>query len=223
MFKNLKIGNRLAISFGFVLFLLTTICVLAVLRVGQISNDIDKLVNDKYPKTVWANNIVNHVNIIARALRNSLLVTDPKTAVKELTRVSDSNDVIDLNIANLEQSVRSEEGKKVFAKVVETGKAYLVDQNKFLELQKAGRKNEAVELMLTGLRKSQGEYLTAIGELIEHQSKSMEESGAASLVVAGQTRILIIVLGIAAFVLATLSAWWVTHSITRPTTWTRAT
>jgi methyl-accepting chemotaxis protein len=216
MFKNLKIGTRLAIGFGLILVLLMIISTLAFIRVSQIGNNIDGMVNDKYPKTVWANNIVDQVNIIARSLRNSLLVTDPKVAAKELGRVSDSNDVIDLNIGKLEKSVRSEEGKKAFVKMVDASKVYRVDQDKFLELQKAGRKNEAVELMLTGLRKSQGEYLTAIGELIEHQSKSMEKSGAESLAAAGQTQTLIVVLGLAAIILAVLSAWWVTRSITRP-------
>jgi hypothetical protein len=45
------------------------------------------MVRDKFPKTVWANEIVDNVNVIARALRNVLLLKNPDAASKELDRV----------------------------------------------------------------------------------------------------------------------------------------
>ncbi|MCX7175232.1 MAG: methyl-accepting chemotaxis protein, partial [Proteobacteria bacterium] len=216
MFKNLKIGTRLGLSFGFVVILLTIIAGIAFVRIGQIGNEIDILVNDKFPKTVWANNIVDQVNIIARALRNSLLVKGNE-AVKELDRVTGANKIIDENVDKLAKTVRSEEGKKGFAKLAEARKAYLVDQGKFFELQKTGKRDDAISLLLGNLRKSQGDYINATDELIQHQTKSMEKSGIASIADAKQTQTLIIALGLAAIALASLFAWWVTRSITGPT------
>ncbi|MCK9388446.1 MAG: methyl-accepting chemotaxis protein [Sulfuritalea sp.] len=216
MFKNLKIGTRLTLGFGLVLVLLTIISGIAYQRVGQVGNDVDILVNDKFPKTVWANNIVDQINVIARALRNSLL-TKGDEAAWELDRVAGATKIIDENFDKLAKTVRSEAGKQGFAKLTEARKAYQVDQNKFFELQKSGKRDEAVSLLTGSLRKTQGAYLKTTEELIVHQSSSMEKSGAASIAVAQQTQTLIIALGIAAILAASIFAWWVTRSITGPT------
>ena len=216
MFKNLKIGTRLGLGFGLVLVLLMIISGIAYQRVGQVGNDVDNLVNDKFPKTVWANNIGDQINVIARALRNSLL-TKGDEAAWELDRVSGATKIIDENFDKLAKTVHSEEGKQGFAKLAEARKAYQVDQSRFFELQKSGKRDEAVSLLTGKLRKSQGAYLAATNELIDYQSSDMEKSGTASIAIAHQTQMLIIVLGIAAILMASMFAWWVTRSITGPT------
>jgi methyl-accepting chemotaxis protein len=216
MFKNLKIGIRLGLGFAFVLGLLTVISAIAYLRVGNLNHEIDDLVNDKFAKTVWANNIRGNVNIIARALRNSLLVKSPDEVAKELARVDEARKAVTENIEKLEKSIHSEEGKKAFAKMVEARKVFFVDQEKFVELQKAGKRYEAVELMVTRMRKTQGDYIDAVNELIEFQAKLMKKVGEGAAEVASQTQALVISLGLAAVLIAAGFAWWVTRSITRP-------
>ena len=215
MFKNLKIGMRLTLGFGFVLVLLAIISALAFMRVGQISTEISDVVNDKFPKTVWANNVVSNINVIARALRNSLLVKGDDMH-KELVRVDSARKAIGENIDKLEKSIRSEEGKKVFAKMIEARRVFVVDQDKFLELQKNGKRDEAIELMVTKMRKTQGDYIAAVNELIEFQSEVMKKVGEGASQIANQTQTLVISLGLAAVALAALFAFWVTRSITKP-------
>ncbi|HEX8988946.1 MAG TPA: MCP four helix bundle domain-containing protein, partial [Rhodocyclaceae bacterium] len=216
MLKNLKIGARLGFGFGFVLLLLTIISAIAYVRVGQLNEQIDGLVNDKFPKTVWANNIVDQVNLMARITRNVLLVAKPEEAQKEMDRLPAARKVVDENIGELEKTVRSEEGKRLFAKIVESRRAYDAEQNNLLELVKAGKKDEAVAFMLTRMRKSQGDYMKSVDELIKHQSDSMKKSGAESLAAANQAQSLIVVLGLIALALASVFGFWIARSITRP-------
>jgi methyl-accepting chemotaxis protein len=216
MFKNLKIGMRLGIGFGFVLLLLAIISSLAWLRVGQISGEINDIVTDKFPKTVWANNVVDQINVIARALRNSLLVTKPEEVQRELERVDAARKIIDVNFEKLDKSIRNAEGRKVFDKFVEARKTFRVDQDRFIELQKAGKRDEAIDLMVSRMRKTQGEYVAAINELIEFQSSLMNKVGEDASRVATQTQTLVIALGLAAILLAAAFAYWVTRSITQP-------
>ncbi|MDD5248152.1 MAG: methyl-accepting chemotaxis protein [Rhodocyclaceae bacterium] len=216
MFKNLKIGTRLGLGFGFVLVLLVIITALAFVRVGQISHEVEDVVNDKFPKTEWANNVRSDINIIARSLRNSLLETKPEGIRMELDRVGVAKKSIAENIDKLEKSIQSEDGKKVLAKLIEARKVFLEDQDKFLELQKAGKRPEALDLMLTRMRKTQEGYIDALNELVEFQGGLMKKVGAGASQMASQTQTLVISLGLAAVVLAALFAFWVTRSITRP-------
>ena len=82
MFKNLRIGARLGLGFGIVVALLLGISLLAYLRVGGLNDAIEKLVNERFPKTVWANHIIEAINLIARAQRNLLI--DPRPEESKL-------------------------------------------------------------------------------------------------------------------------------------------
>ncbi|MDO8989313.1 MAG: MCP four helix bundle domain-containing protein, partial [Sideroxyarcus sp.] len=216
MFKNLKIGMRLGFGFALVLVLLAIISSVSYLRVGQINAEIDDLVNDKFPKTVFANNIIDNINVIARALRNSALVNNPDEVQKELKRVEEARLQIIENFGKLENVILSDAGKKVLVKALEMRKIFVAEQDKFLDLMKAGKRDAAVELMVTSMRKSQGEYIQSVNELIHFQADLMKKTGDEAATVANQTQTLILVLGLAAITLAIAFAWWITRSITKP-------
>ena len=216
MFKNLKIGVRLGIGFGMVVVLLSIISAIAYTRVSVLNASIDDMVRDKFPKTVIANDIIDHINLIARALRNSLLVKKSEDSAKELERVAEARKKITESFAKLEKMIVSEEGKKALGKALDARKAYVADQDAFIELEKAGKKDEAIDLMLGKLRKSQGEYINAVGDLITFQSGLMETTGKEAEASAASAKQLILILALTAVVIAVAFAWWVTVSITRP-------
>ncbi|MBK8385447.1 MAG: hypothetical protein IPL11_07185 [Candidatus Accumulibacter sp.] len=66
------------------------------------------MVRDKFPKTVWAKEIVDNVNVIARALRNVLLLKNPEAASKELDRVIEARRNVNERLARLDQNITSE-------------------------------------------------------------------------------------------------------------------
>lgn len=216
MFTNLKIGVRLGLGFAIVLILLAITSATAYIRVGQINTKIADVVGDKFPKVVWANSVVDNVNVIARALRNSLLVKSPDDIQKELARVEVARKAIAENIDKLDQSVRSEEGRKILARMVDARKTFVDDQNKFLELQRTGRRDEAVELMVVRMRKTQGDYIGAVNDLVEYQSKLMQKVGDEGAAAASETQGLVMILGFLAVATSIAFAFWITRSITTP-------
>lgn len=216
MFKNLKIGIRLGLGFGFILILLTAISAIAYTRLTTLNESINDMVTDKFPKTVIASDMVNQINLVARALRNAALVKRPEDATKELDRIVDARKKVGEGFAKLEKMITSEEGKKVLGKAVDARKAYLVDQDATIEFLKAGKKEEAVEVIIHKVRKSQGEYIAAITEVITFQSALMEAEGKKAEEMVGNAKQLILVMAMGALLVATGFAWWVTMSITRP-------
>ena len=214
--KNLRIGTRLAIGFGFTLTLMLVISVMSYLRVGEINTDIGDMVNDKFPKTVWANDIIDAINVNARAMRNALLVTKPDEAQKELERIPEQRKITADRFDKLEKTIKSEEGKKKLANAQEARKAFNQDLDRFLDLQKAGKKEEALELMIAKIRKLQGDYFKAVNELIVFQSELMAESGKTADQLSGQTKLTILILAISAILISAGFAFWVTRSITAP-------
>jgi len=216
MFKNLKIGVRLGIGFGLVLVMLVVVGGLAFLRLNVLNTEIADMVNDKFPKTVTAHHIIDDINLVARSIRNVLLLKDPEQIKVELQRVVDSRKNAGEAYANLEKVITSEAGKKILAESLSIRKEYAADLDKFLEIQKAGKIEEATTHLLTALRKSQADYITATTKLIDFQTELMTKSGKDADAMAKSAIQLIIAISLAAILIGLAFAWWVTISITRP-------
>ncbi len=216
MFKNFKIGVRLAAGFGIVVALLAVIAVVSYIRIAQINTELDDVIHDKFPKTEMANTIVDNINVIARALRNSLLVKSPEDVKAELDRVEGARKNIVENFDKLDKVIHSDEGKKKLASALDARKDFVVEQNHFIELQKAGKRDEAIELMVTKMRKTQGVYIKAVQDLIEFQSDLMKETGNEAAASATGAQSLIMILSIGAILIAVGFGFWITRSITRP-------
>ncbi len=216
MFKNLKIGVRLGLGFGFVLILLVSISTVAFLRVGALNDEIANMVNDKFPKTVLANEVIDQVNIVARALRNALLESKPEEVQSQLQRLSDSAKIITDRLEKLDKTILSDEGRRYLNAVTEARKVYVADQSKARDLIVAGKREEATALLFGPLRKSQSEYMNSVAKLIEFQSDLMEEAGKQAAEQAQSAKNLILGFAASAILLAIAFAWWVTRSITQP-------
>ncbi len=217
MFKNLKIGVRLGVGFGITLILLIAVTAIGYTRIATLNNSIDKLVNDRFPKTVQANDIVDAINTISRLLRNAYIYTGAEQQ-KTLDAIAPQRKIISDNIEKLEKTITSDKGKEILAKLKTSRAAYVVDQDKFLQWLKEGRRDEIVMLMQTGLRKTQADYLAGINELIKFQTDIMEKAGKEANDIAVAAETLLILLGAIALAISAIIAFVITRSITRPIT-----
>jgi methyl-accepting chemotaxis protein len=216
MFKNLKIGVRLGLGFGLVVLLLVVISTLGYTRLVMLNGEIDEMVNDKFVKTVQANDIIDAINAIARIQRNSLLVKGDENMRRELDRLPAERKKIGDNIEKLAASIKSDAGKAVLKAMVDSRAAYIPLQEKFDTLMRAGKRDEAVDLLMGDLRKVFNEYIKNVNALIEFQTKLMEKTGKDADAAAENAERLILIMAGVSLLLAIGFAWWVTRSITKP-------
>ena len=216
MFKNLKIGVRLGIGFGLVLAMLLVISVLSFTRLDELNSEVDLMVNDRFPKTVLVNDIIDNVNVVARAVRNAVLQKDAEQIKSELERIVDARKKIAEDYASLEKSITSDAGKKLLVEAESARKQYVTDLDRFLELQKAAKIEEATAMLFADMRKAQADYLNALDKLIDFQIELMTAAGKDASETSAGAKQLILIMAIAAIALGLAFAWWVTISITRP-------
>ena len=197
---TMTVGKRLGLGFGVVITLMIVISVLGINNMRSINASMDGIIHDKFPKTVWANNMIDSINVIARAMRNTLLETSQDKIKKELVRIDDQRDIITLNQTRLEQTVKSAEGLAALKEVQDARNAYIGSQDEFINLIKAGKQDAAKTLLLTRIRSEQSTYLDAVTKLIIHQSDSMTQMGEAAAKSVQKALIIIIVLAIIAVI-----------------------
>lgn len=216
MFKNLKLGLKLAAGFGLVVLLLMVIAVVGIFRVTELDESINKVIGDMYPKTVLANTIIDHVNEDARSARNILLLDSREEMNVQKARI-DANSPKYLEwYGELEKTIHSDEGKQALKAVIDARTDFVKARNKSVELAMNGQKAEATAMMFGEVRKFQTPYFANINKLIELQDTLMKKAGVSAEELAVETRKLIIVLLIVALIIAIVGAWVVTLSITKP-------
>jgi methyl-accepting chemotaxis protein len=206
---------RLGIGFAFALIMMSFIATLGIVRMGGLADEIDTMTNDSYPKTVWANDIIDSLNLIARAMRNSLLVSDAETG-KELDRIVDARKTIGDRLEKLEKTILSEKGKERMKKLTEARAAYVPLQDQFIALIKGSQEDEAKTLMLTKIRAAQNDYFKAVNELVAFQSDLMTAAGKQAAENYQSARNMSIAISLGALIISFLFALWITRSITVP-------
>jgi methyl-accepting chemotaxis protein len=213
MLINLSIRTRLLAGFGIVMFLSALLAVIALFSIRTINGDIDRIVNDRWPKTVQANNIIDNINVVARALRNAIILEDDQLVQQELDRIPEAIRIVTDNIDKLEKTVSSDKGKQLLNDLKGKRVAYRDDLTKAMQLIKEGKKKEAGLYLVHTLRKTQSAYFVATAELIKYQSQLMDESGKDAASKARQAQKLILALILLAMVFSVGVSLFVVRSI----------
>jgi len=216
MLKNMKIGRRLGIGFGVMVLMLMIVGGFAIMQVRSINSEMDTIVNDRFPKTVMANNMIDDINVIARCLRNIIIDTDNTSQAAELQRIADSRKAAEDMLDKLRNSTNSVEGKTIIAKIDAVTPVYIKQTTDYMDLVKGGNVDQARRLLLTDIRKSQQAYFDAAGELIAYQSELASSGGKDAAADASRALIIISVLLVMALVLGVVLGLLITRSITNP-------
>ena len=143
MLKNMKIGPRLGFGFGIIMTLLVIMGGVSIYEINVMDDEIDLMVNDRFPKTIQANNVIDNMNIIARALRNIVIDSNKDNVEAELKRIADSRKLITDTIETLTQTITSQEGKAILAKISAIRPVYVKQTEQYMELVRTGNIDQA--------------------------------------------------------------------------------
>ncbi|MDO9600557.1 MAG: MCP four helix bundle domain-containing protein, partial [Azoarcus sp.] len=214
--NNLKIGVRLAIAFALVIALLIIMALFSMQRIGSLASEVNVLVTDRYVKTVWANNVLDELNMVARASRNALLVSNRSEAERELGRIPQSSAKITENLGLLRAGITTDRGKDLLRQVDDARGGYVTNLQRLQELIRADSRDAAVALLMGDMRTTQTAYIGTISNIITYQDELMKADGTVAVEMGEQSRQLMIVLAVVAVLLAALLAFLIARSITRP-------
>ncbi|MBU5615393.1 methyl-accepting chemotaxis protein [Geomonas azotofigens] len=214
--SGLKLRTRLGIAFAVVVVLMTVVGTYSINRMAAFDGQIRTLIEDKWPKTVMLNDLKSQVNVVARGLRNMVILQDPAEVQKEEKRIGESLQAIDKRIEDLKKLVQSDSGKAALKDVIETRTAYQEAQHHVIETIKGGDKEKAGQELIGPMRKAQSALFGAIDKMLTHQDKEMVRVGEESKHMIDQGRAVVIGLLVAAVILSVLLALMIVRSITAP-------
>lgn len=207
---------KLGIAFAAMTAIIIVLFFLAINTASTLNQSVQDLAYDKFPKTVWANNIIDAVNLGARALRNALLTKDPKDREQQIERALATTPIVKLNLDSLTEKIKTEQGLKILAEWNELRNKYIKDRAMLIDLIKADSKDDAIDMLFGDFRKSQTDYLNKIDELIKYQAELFKQTAIEAENTYNAQFNLQLILGLIAIVLAIVIAVLVTKGITKP-------
>jgi len=215
MFRNLKIGVRLAVSYAVIVALLAVVSVVGVARMAHIDVDLDEVVEERFPETILANDITEAINVNARAIRNAALVQSQDVG-KELARISEQNALIAGDVEKLNNRIHDEKGKAALRKLGEARSEYLPALDRAVELAKAGKREDLAAYLIGPMRKAQNTYFQAVADLVHVLEQAVVDAGKDGKETYEAGRNLMIGLSATAVILASLVGVFITRTITKP-------
>ncbi|WP_306607303.1 MCP four helix bundle domain-containing protein, partial [Azonexus sp.] len=216
MLNNLKIGTKLFIGFAVALALLVAIAVMGTTRLSSLSENLQQVVDDRNPKTAQANDIIDALNVIARSMRNMLLVKTPDDVKREAARIVEQRKIIGERLDRFEVTFNTAKGKELLKGLKDARAAYVPSQEKFIELASSGRRDEAIDFMLTTVRVQQNAYFKSVLDTVNYLTELTASEGKAALEAAEAAQKMMITLAVIAVLLSVILAYVITRSITKP-------
>ncbi|RNE92860.1 methyl-accepting chemotaxis protein [Marichromatium sp. AB32] len=212
---NLKVATRLGLGFGIVLVLLGVVGFIGISKIYGINRNIDTITQDLFPKTVYANNVIDSVNAVARSVRNILIDNDRLKMQREMDAIEQRGREITKNLDQLESTITSQEGVRRLEATRETRAAYLDAQSRLMGLLRDGQREAAKALLETEVEDAQEDYLHAIAALITFQTDLMREAGedAQQNVDSATTQVLL--LCVIALVVGIAVGFWIVRGLMR--------
>jgi methyl-accepting chemotaxis protein len=214
----MKIGVRLGASFAAIIVIMLALSAFTGNRLSYINDQVKVITKDKYPTTVLLNQVNENINIIARALRNAVILEDPAEAKKELDRIAPLSKETLACFDQLKAKMRGAEEKALFDEVNTIRGPYKAAQKEVIKLIEANQKKEAGLLLLGPYREQQRQYIAALKKIIDLQARDMAQAEQDVENTFKHTRNLGVLFSGLAVLLGACFGFFVTRSITRPVT-----
>ncbi|MBI3188651.1 MAG: MCP four helix bundle domain-containing protein [Gammaproteobacteria bacterium] len=216
MFKNMKIGVRLAVSFGAVVVLMGIIIATGIRELAGVNDITNKMATQDWVKSTIANDIIDIANDNARASFELFLVTASDDVAKIKSRISNNVATIDQKVEQLDKLLYLPEGKAKLSTMQDRRKPYVTSFKQVAELLSKGRREDASQMMVSETIPALNVFLESINDLVKFQGQIMENSGLEAQASYESGRTIMLLVGLVALCVSFGAAYWVTRSITGP-------
>lgn len=216
LLNNMKIGSRLGAAFALVLVLTAAVAVFGITRMASIQANFDKVVKENNFKVMLVSGMTDQVNVLARTIRNLVLLEETDEMRKEEARIQEARTKYQGMSDKLNELIHSEEGKKMLAGLKESQSNAKPFMDKAIELGLLNKNADATRVLLKEVRPAQAKWFDALQALTEHEEKLTNELAEQAGRDYNQAFRIMLTLTALALLLGTGAAFLITRSITRP-------
>ncbi len=215
MFKNMTVAMRLGAIFSILSFGLIVGSGIALWKIDELKNSIDKLASDRVPKILLAKTVTDNVNQNMLSARNILLLDKEEDISREMDSMAKSRKIVVETISKLEKTAAAEKDKQLLTAVMEQREPYRLLVQKALGANRAGNKNEAKDILNNEIRPVLARYMQALNELSAYQVEQIDDAAAEAQTLYQRTFLLITIAASALVIAVAIAGFLIIRSLTR--------
>ncbi|MDE1942693.1 MAG: methyl-accepting chemotaxis protein [Betaproteobacteria bacterium] len=214
--NQLKIGSRLALSFGVLVGLLILVSVIAGFKLKSLNEATNQLANNWVPKLIMLDRLNVATLNSARHMGNMLIVDDPDQIKAEIAAFDETKTVTHDALEFLSSRVRDGAGPELLAAVKKTYEEYKGPEDAFMRLVASGDTPAAKVVLTVSVRERQRSYIDALKKLTDFEVEMSKMAGVEAEKTYRSALLEIAVLAIGAIVAGSLLGLAIARSIARP-------
>jgi methyl-accepting chemotaxis protein len=218
MFKYMKIGFRLGLSFSIILVFMMIIILVSLNQIKVSQTMLDRIIKTNNVRLQLANNMIDNTREVSINLRNILLLKDSKKTLELRNNIDSIRTQYDVDFKKFEDLILANDTISfvLVAKVKSSQAASRLLNNEIIDLALAGKYNEALIIMNEQASNKVLGWINTIDNLITRTEDGslmqyLEAEKAQSV-----ARSSMFILGTMAIVMAVVISILLTLSITRP-------
>jgi methyl-accepting chemotaxis protein len=215
MFRNLKVGAKLALGFGGVAVLVGAMSFVGISRLSQLGTKVNEIVDDRYVKVGLANDIGMGVRDSELYLRSILFTMSATEQAKLKNSLVKERDSINSYYEQLEKIVNTAKGRELLNGLQAARKKTVAVQDKILEEAAADKSIEAMTTLSDEFVPAQQQYRTLLDEFTAFQEAQAHESAAEADKTFASGRTLLLIFSAAAVLVSILVGFVITRGLLR--------
>ena len=133
MLKNMRIGVRLALVLGILIFMMSAITVIANLGMNTLNSATSDIVTNKWPKVVMLQEGLAGLNDIAIQARSLMLADNKEGVQKAKDRILESRATIGKAWEKLKPTLTQPKGQELFQQILDAREKYVAAQNQMIK------------------------------------------------------------------------------------------
>lgn len=214
--RQLRIGTRLAIGFGVILFIMMAVNVGGTLLTKKSRDDLARVLGAANAKESLAAAMKSNFLQESAVIRNIALHADLKGMQMEEDRARKLSADYDVLTGQMLKLALSPIERKIVEALVEQDKQMTNPVQQAMGLATSFRGEEAAKVIMTEIDPLVQRSLTELDQLIEIQKKANSDAIAEATVTGDRLAATIFVAEAIVLLMAVLVAWTISRSITRP-------
>lgn len=218
MFKNMKIGLRLALSFSMILIFMIVIIIVNLNQIKVSRTMVDRIVKVNNVRLHLAGDMIDHTREVSISLRNILLLKESKTTLELKNRIDSLRDQYDIEFRELENLITPDDTGSfvLIAGIKASQDTSRRLNNQVLNLAMGEKFDEAILLMNQKASNAVQTWINDINDLIVHNEDRSEMRYSDAGKAQETASLIMLILAAAAIALSVVIAITMTLSITRP-------
>ncbi|WP_374433093.1 methyl-accepting chemotaxis protein [Inhella sp.] len=213
---DLKIGLRLGLAFGVLIVALLVVALTGRSAMKGIEDRLIEATEDRVPKVLMVNEVIDNVNQIARSIRNIALMDVPEQREAEAKVIQETYAANTKVLDKLNQMIESPRGKEFLENIGRLRAEFNSQVQKVTKTAMLGERETTRDLLLGDMRKSQMEYMKALSAFEDFQVELMTASKIEAKNQAQRAEWLLMAVGLVAALVSGGLAVLITRSVTAP-------